>query len=62
MNNRILLDALDDILARALNHPMFDMELFDAQDLEALYHVGGDTCDWTMIAIIANNAIRDVNK
>jgi hypothetical protein len=49
--------ALQEILDMAINHPAFDGELFQLQDLQTLADVGGDVYDWTMVAIIAQNAL-----
>lgn len=51
-------EALSEILKMAKEHPAFDEVAFDARDIKALCNVGGDVCDWTMIAIIADDALN----
>ena len=51
-------DALTEIFKMAQEHPSFDAELFETRDMEGLCEVGGDICDWTMIAILADSALK----
>ena len=51
--------ALMEIRSSAQEHPAFDLELYQFCDIDALRKIGGDVCDWTMIAIIANNALQE---
>lgn len=53
-----LREALKTIRDKAMDHSKFDREAFYAKDLEALAKIGGDTCDWTEIAIIADEALE----
>ena len=55
-----LLDALKRIRSMALEHPCLDLERFDQRDLDGLAEEGGDVCDWTMLAIISNDALKIV--
>ncbi len=55
-----LLDALKRIRSMALEHPCFDSEKFEQRDLDGLAEEGGDICDWTMLAIIADDALKTV--
>ena len=50
--------GLCDILARAKTHPAFDAEAFESRDVDSLVKQGGDICDWTMIAILADDALQ----
>jgi len=51
--------ALLDIQCRAKEHPCFDADCFDRRDIDLLCEQGGDICDWTMIAILANDALKE---
>ena len=57
---KILTTALNEILARAKDHPCFDERLFDKRDFVRLATKGGDICDWTLIAIEADDALRAI--
>ncbi len=57
-----LLAALTHIRSIAMDHPCFDQEKFEQRDLEGLAEEGGDICDWTMLAIIADDALKTVTK
>lgn len=54
--------ALQEILYRATGHPAFDKELFDSRDMDALTAEGGDVFDWTVIAILADDALKGKKK
>lgn len=54
-----IIEALQDILITCRDHPSFSEELFDARNIDELCKIGGDICDWTMLAIIADNALKD---
>lgn len=56
--NTLLLQALEDIRDRAMDHPLFDEVAFQHCDVESLAKQGGDICDWTMIAILAQDALN----
>lgn len=51
-------DALREILNRAMDHPCFDENAFAERNYGYLQEVGGDICDWTMIAITAADALK----
>lgn len=53
-----LIQALKTIRDKAMDHPRFDREAFYGRDLETIAQIGGDTCDWTEIAIIADEALE----
>lgn len=55
-----LLDALKQIRSMALDHSCFDLEKFEQRNFEGLAEEGGDICDWTMLAIIADDALKTV--
>ena len=57
-----LIAALTKIRTMAMDHPCFDQEKFEHRDLEGLAEEGGDICDWTMLAIIAADALKTVTK
>jgi hypothetical protein len=50
--------ALEKIRKMAMDHFAFDKDLFDSRDIDELVMRGGDICDWTMIAIIADDALQ----
>lgn len=52
------IDALKRIRSMAMDHPCFDEEKFEKRDLEGLAEEGGDICDWTMLGIIADDALK----
>ena len=54
--------ALERILEIAQEHPAFDQELFEKRDMEAICEVGGQVADWTIIAIIAADALKGEEK
>lgn len=54
-----LTEALTLIRAMAMDHPRFDRACFERRDLDALAAVGGDIFDWTMVAIHADDALRE---
>lgn len=51
--------ALNDILERATDHPAFDIDCYKARNICDLVKIGGDTTDWTMVAIIAADALEE---
>jgi hypothetical protein len=58
VNSQPAIDALKEIRAMAIQHPCFWSEAFDAHDIQALADEGGDVCDWTMVAILADDALK----
>jgi hypothetical protein len=59
MNYDTMLKALQEILNEASDHPAFDRSAFESRDIDSLVKQGGDICDWTMIAIIAADALSN---
>ena len=57
--NHALIDALTEIRRMAMEHPAFDADCFDRRDIDGLCNQGGDICDWTMVAIHADDALRN---
>jgi len=57
-NIQNLINALEAIREKAMEHPMFWDEAFEARDIDGLINEGGDCCDWTMIAIEADDALK----
>ena len=53
-----LVEALEAILERAMDHPRFLHDSFEARDYNAMCYVGGDAFDWTMVAITADEALK----
>jgi hypothetical protein len=53
-----LVDALKRIRSMAMDHPCFDLQRFEQHDLEGLAKEGGDICDWTMLGIISDDALK----
>ena len=53
-----LKDALVEIRRMAMDHPCFWQEAFDERDTDVLIEEGGDICDWTTIAILADDALK----
>lgn len=49
--------ALERIEIISVNHQMTDPELLEKRDIDALAEIGGDTCDWTMVAIHAQEGL-----
>jgi hypothetical protein len=62
MKEKVLINALESILAVAMDHPAFDHQAFDDHDYESLTESGGDICDWTMLAITASDALQEIKK
>ena len=58
MNTDKLTEALATIRRMAMQHPCFDQDCFERRDIADLCRRGGDICDWTMIAITADNALQ----
>ena len=57
MNLRLVKTCLENIFDIAFDHPCCDKGLFESKDIKALCEIGGDICDWTMIAIEAQKAL-----
>lgn len=55
---RRLVSALEEIRTRAMDHPCFDVDCFQRRDIDALIDQGGDIFDWTIVAILADDALR----
>ncbi len=53
-----LVSALNEIRKMAMEHPCFDADCFERRDIDGLCDQGGDICDWTMVAILADDALR----
>lgn len=53
-----LADALEQIRSMAEGHAAFDEVAFINRDFDALSKAGGATSDWTMIAILADDALK----
>jgi hypothetical protein len=58
MHTDKLINALISIRAMAMDHPAFDGIAFKDRDFAAIDKQGGDIADWTMIAILADNALQ----
>ena len=52
-------EAMRAVRRMAMLHPCFDARLFEKRDIDELARIGGDICDWTMVAIIADDALRN---
>lgn len=52
-----LIESLESALKTAIQHPAFDELAYANYDIDALVKEGGDTCDWTMLAINITAAI-----
>ena len=59
MNSSELVSALVEIRKMAMEHPCFDLDCFKRRDIDGLCDQGGDICDWTMVAIHADDALRN---
>jgi hypothetical protein len=55
-------EAFHDILERCQEHPMFNIDLFEARNIDRLCEIGGEECDWTVLAITAANALDVLEK
>lgn len=55
-------EALREIRRIATEHFRFDQDCFERRDMNALAEQGGDVCDWTTIAILADNALNESTK
>ena len=53
-----LRNALIEIRKMAMEHPAFAEEAFRNRDIESLENEGGDIFDWTIVAIIADDALK----
>jgi hypothetical protein len=53
-----MIASLKNIQEMAMDHPSFNSELFLNRDFYKLTDIGGDECDWTMIAIIASEGLE----
>ena len=56
------IEALAEIRRMAMEHPAFSLDAFEQRDIDALCEEGGDVCDWTMIAIHADDGLNPVVK
>lgn len=56
--NAKLTAALENIQQQAMDHPCFYVGAFERRDITELCKIGGDICDWTMIAIVAADALE----
>ncbi len=54
-----LIVALTEIRKMAMEHPAFYEAAFKERDIDALCEEGGDMCDWTMVAILSDDALRN---
>jgi len=59
MGAEILIKALKNIRTLAKGHPAFDEVAYSDRNIERLEAKGGDTCDWTMCAIMADDALGE---
>lgn len=50
--------ALEEVRKMAMEHPCFDADCFERRDIDGLCDQGGDICDWTMVAIHADDGLR----
>ena len=57
-----LVMALEKIRMMAMDHPCFDADCFERRDIDGLCDQGGDICDWTMVAIHADDALRSNDR
>ena len=57
-----MVSALEEIRRIAMEHPCFDADCFERRDIDGLCEQGGDICDWTMVAIHADDGLRTNNK
>ena len=48
-------EALEEIQAIAMNHPLFDSEAYEADDVELAE--SGDASDWTAVAILCRRGL-----
>lgn len=59
---KILLNALVEIRQSLSDRMMFDEDAFERRDIDGLCKTGGDVCDNTMLAILADDAIRKFDE
>ena len=57
-----LIKALKSIRESAMDHPCFSKYYFRQRDIDGLSDIGGDVCEWTLIAIEADNALQLVGE
>lgn len=57
-----IVSALKEIRRMAMEHPCFDADCFERRDMKGLCDKGGDICDWTMVAIHADDALKGVKE
>lgn len=55
-----MVKALERIREMAMDHPCFELELFKSRNIDELSNVGGDICDWTMVAVISDDALNGI--
>jgi hypothetical protein len=53
-----MIGALETIRDMAMAHIYFDADHFARRDVDGLCAQGGDICDWTMVAIHADDALN----
>lgn len=58
LNPKIAQEALKSIRKTAMDHPAFMLDEFERRDIDVICKAGGDCCDWTMIAITADDALK----
>ena len=52
-------ESLELVRNKAQEHPAFYNDAFNNRDIEELVREGGDICDWTMIAIYADDTLKE---
>jgi len=57
-----LIKALKSIRKTAMDHPYFSKYYFQKRDMDGLSIVRDDECNWTTIAIEADNALQLVGE
>mgnify|MGYP000942104944 FL=1 len=55
-------EALREIRRIATEHFRCDQDCYERRDMNALAEQGGDVCDWTTIAILADDALNESTK
>lgn len=58
---KCLVEALELIREKAMEHPCFMYHSFETRDYDAICDEGGDCCDWTFVGIYADDALREYN-
>ena len=62
MNRKKVKELIESIRDRAMEHPAFDGDCFDDRDYDTLVAEGGEICDWTLTAIEADDALKEMEK